>query len=222
MRAQKQRALIALQGEIFICERLKALRTSDDLVIGVDGGSEHLFALNWPLDRLIGDLDSISADTFKAIKGDAVPVEKHESDKDYSDFELALKYAIKQEIKEVVVIGAFGGRPDHALFNLFCVLNDEFKDLYFSMFDGQSWVHILQAEAERVAARELLKEDGKVLSLLPLTNQVLNVSLSGAKWPLKDKTLKLGSTLSLSNEITEAKASLSIKKGVLASFQTAS
>ena len=57
------------------------------MVIAADGGAE----LGGPIDLLVGDLDSISAETLARIEH----VERHPVEKDATDLELALDAALR-------------------------------------------------------------------------------------------------------------------------------
>ena len=55
---------------------------------------------------------------------------------------------------------------------------------------------------------------GDFLSLLPLTETVEGVSLSGFKYPVDNLTFYREKTLGISNEITEEEAIVEFKKGI--------
>ena len=61
-------------------------------IIAVDSGVEHLFRLSLVPNTLIGDLDSISEKSLNKIKKNDVDIMAFNSNKDQTDFELALNY----------------------------------------------------------------------------------------------------------------------------------
>src|SRR5207248_6529790 len=85
-------------------------------VIAADGGAE----LGGAIDLLVGDLDSISAETLAVIEH----VERHAVDKDATDLELALRAALRLEPEQILVFGSAGGRLDH-LFGSLLILAAE-------------------------------------------------------------------------------------------------
>ena len=61
-------------------------------IIAVDSGVEHLFRLSLVPNTLIGDLDSISEKSLNKIKKNDVDIMAFNSNKDKTDFELALNH----------------------------------------------------------------------------------------------------------------------------------
>lgn len=99
-----------------------------------DGGTRLYFALDSfyqreqgislpPPDALVGDLDSISQEEYQLLSSrfPSCQVHRFPSAKDFTDFEAALELIDWNKIDRVYVVGALGGRIDHALSNL-CVL----------------------------------------------------------------------------------------------------
>jgi thiamine pyrophosphokinase len=56
---------------------------------------------------------------------------------------------------------------------------------------------------------------GDTLSLVPLTPEVLGVTLDGVRWPLHDATLHLGETLTISNTMTAPLAHMRMEEGLM-------
>jgi thiamine pyrophosphokinase len=56
---------------------------------------------------------------------------------------------------------------------------------------------------------------GDLVSLIPLTPDVKGVSTRGLKWPLISATLTFGSTLGISNELTDSEAEIQLRSGTL-------
>src|SRR3989344_5006036 len=105
----KTRAVVYLNGDKPIA--FKPIQT--DFLIGVDGGTKHITRLRLKPDIIIGDLDSLP----RPPKG--VPIIKYPRDKDQTDSELALNYALKAGFKEIIFVGFMGERLDHMISNLF-------------------------------------------------------------------------------------------------------
>jgi thiamine pyrophosphokinase len=62
---------------------------------------------------------------------------------------------------------------------------------------------------------ELSGNPGDLVSLIPLTATVTGVTLTGLSYPLRDQTLRIGTTLGISNFFSESEAQISIKSGTL-------
>src|ERR1700730_8026779 len=75
-------------------------------VIAADGGAELAWMLGLSVDLVVGDMDSISAETLAGIER----VERHAVEKDATDLELALVAALRFEPERVLVLGGGGGR----------------------------------------------------------------------------------------------------------------
>src|SRR5579859_2371907 len=81
------------------------------IVIAADGGAELARMLGLGVDLVVGDLDSISAETLAEIEH----VEWHAVEKDATDLELAFVAALRLEPERVLVVDGGGGRLDHLL-----------------------------------------------------------------------------------------------------------
>ncbi|WP_350344890.1 thiamine diphosphokinase [Proteinivorax tanatarense] len=154
-------------------------------VIAVDGGFNKI-PKTLQADILIGDMDSVK-------KVPIVKTIKHPVEKNQSDLELALEYIFNNHsIKEkIVVFGLTGGRVDHQLFNLF-VLREYAKKIDF----------ICETEKEKILVTKgdsLIKNfKGKTFSIFPLEDYQ-KITIRGAKYPLKEKKINMGDSLTLSN-----------------------
>ena len=89
-------------------------------LIAVDSGLDHARSLQLKPDLLIGDLDSISTSGLQWAYQQEIEVKEFPSDKDKSDFELALDYA-KGVSNRLLVIGSDSGRVDQ-LFGMIAAL----------------------------------------------------------------------------------------------------
>ena len=78
-------------------------------LIAVDSGLDHARSLQLKPDLLIGDLDSISTSGLQWASQQEIKVKEFPSDKDKSDFELALDYA-RGVSNRLLAIGSDSGR----------------------------------------------------------------------------------------------------------------
>ena len=96
------------------------LPKDQELYVGVDGGCLKLLEQGLPLDMAVGDFDSISETDLSKIRTQAKQVVQSVPEKNDTDLELALKAVFKDyPDAAVTVYGAFGGRLDHFLSNIF-------------------------------------------------------------------------------------------------------
>ena len=90
-----------------------------DFIVAVDSGAEHAYKLFLKPDLIIGDLDSIDKKIYDRVTKDKIEIIEYQADKDYTDFEIALKHVINMEIKDITVIGGEYGDIDHLFGSLF-------------------------------------------------------------------------------------------------------
>lgn len=91
-----------------------------DYFVGVDRGSLYLIEQGFPLDLAVGDFDSISAEELMQVTSQADRLIQAPAEKDDTDTELALKTIFMDWPEaQVTIFGAFGGRLDHLMSNLF-------------------------------------------------------------------------------------------------------
>ena len=86
----------------------------DSFVICADGGYGKALEAGIKPDIVIGDLDS-SADT--SIPDD-IPLIRLQVEKDVTDTDSCLEYALEQGFSSIFIIGGLGGRCDHSIANI--------------------------------------------------------------------------------------------------------
>ena len=189
-----------------------------DLVIAADGGAESLDRLGRRFDLLIGDLDSTGAALVERLAEAGTRVDRHPTDKEASDTELALGAAIAAGASEVVLLGATGGdRLDHELANLL-LLADPGPDVRnVRLVRGPCTVRVLHGGARL----GLAGAPGDLVSLLPIGGDASGVTTDGLRWALAGETLRMGRSRGLSNEVTGPPASVSLERGTLLVVETA-
>ncbi len=191
---------------------------SADLLIAADGGAASLDRIGRRPDRLIGDLDSVSADLVGRIEAAGTRVERHPTDKDASDTELALGAAIAAGGTEIVLLGALGGaRLDHEVANLLLITDPELDGVDVRLVRRGTTVRVLRGGRRLV----LQEADGGLVSLLPVGGDAVGVTTTGLRGSLTDAVLRMGRSRGLSNELIEATASVSLGRGSLLVVQTA-
>ena len=125
-------ACICCNGELKDIERSKMLAASADLLIAADGGAGYLIAMGLTPHVVIGDMDSVNEEIFSGDESiRRIPFPR---DKDRSDAELAVQWALEQDVTRILLLGAQGGRPDHALGNTFLLMrNSELRPELLSL-----------------------------------------------------------------------------------------
>ncbi len=200
-----KKILISLGGECSsnIIEELYDFQQ----VIAVDSGVDHLFNLNINPNVLIGDLDSIESESLELVKKLGINIIQSNTNKDKTDFELALEYIEEKNNKEIYIIGGENGEVDHLFSILFLISS---KDFYRNI----SWLYgnkkILINNSIKVKTSK-----NSEFSVLPLTD-IKSLSISGAKWNLKNEDILYGQTLTLRNKTKENILSVTCDEGKFA------
>ena len=177
-----------------------------DLVVAADSGYDAAIALGFKIDALVGDLDSIRATEIPSH----VIVEKHPTNKDATDLELALQLSIRDTPARIVVVAGSGGRLDHELATALLLCSPRWKGI-----DELDWVNA-RGRSHVIHRRRLLHGDiGATLSLIAVGGDALGVQTSGLRWDLDNETLHHGATRGVSNVMQSPIAEIGLEAGCL-------
>lgn len=180
-------------------------------MIAADGGTKNCLALGLTPDFIIGDMDSIDPGQRAALETGHTVFQKFPQDKDQTDLELALHFAVGNKADEILLLGLLGGRLDQTLANLLLLSRPEWSKSRLVVVEGLDTAYILHGGENLV----IQGEAGDTISLLPLSPQVTGVTTQNLRWPLAEARLDFGSTLSISNEMTVSTAAIQIATGTL-------
>lgn len=196
------RFAILLGGDLVATPRLSR-QLDGARVIAADSGMRHAAALGVVPELWTGDFDSVD-DTLRSAHA-SVPVEVFPAEKDQTDGEIAVDAALARGASELLLVGAFGGpRADHAFLHLAAAMRLAESGLSCHLSSGtQEGVPLPAGE------HAFDYDDGTMFSILPFSD-LRELSLSGAKWPLSDRDVPFGSSLTLSNQVA---GKLSVRLG---------
>ena len=184
-----------------------SIESNFEEIIAVDSGIDHLLNLSLEPNTLIGDLDSISKKLLDEVKKNGVKILSFSSNKDQTDFELALNYLEEVEKSKIYIIGGESGEIDH-LISIFLLIPLK------SFFENVIWLY----GDKRIIFRQKLELNIKKLtkfSIIPLSD-LTNLSINGAEWNLDNKDIQFGETLTLRNITNEEQLNIRCDKGVFA------
>lgn len=201
--------VIVAAGTIYSLEELKRAAETADVVIAADGGFLRAQAAGIPVHVLVGDLDSLPESPLPP----GPMVVQHPREKDTTDLELALDWAMGLSPNRLELFGALGERLDHTLSNLNLL---ERYDVPVTIHHGRETLYAL--------SEKLVLEDVQVgdrVSLLPLSSQVTGVRTQGLRYRLNGGTLHRASSRGISNEVAALPCGVSIKAGRLLVIHTA-
>ena len=212
--SQRMRVIIFSNGDPGDLRRAGMIVRDGDLILAADGGAVHAVNAGILPDVVIGDLDSLEnhPETLTMLRDKGVAFRQYPVEKDYTDLELAMDYALEQKASSICIMCPFGARLDHLLGNILLATLSKYERIPISFYDGLQKAFILRSGEEREIRGGSV---GAVLSLVPLTPRVSGVFLSGTRWPLTNQTLNFGSTWTLSNSIAESIVTVSVGSGCL-------
>src|SRR5689334_1140183 len=95
-----------------------ALLHAADLLVAADGGALPLLRLGITPQLVIGDLDSLDADSQAALAAQGAELRPYPRAKDETDLELALLEVAARGPSSIDILGGLGGRWDHTLANV--------------------------------------------------------------------------------------------------------
>lgn len=177
-------------------------------IVAADGGARHALAQGVLPDHVIGDFDSMAPEDERRLAAAGVPVTRLPREKDLTDGEAAVRWAIERGAADFVVIaGGLGGRFDHALGSVILLEQLSRAGLGGYVTDGRQRVYLLRN------GLQIPGKPGDQVSIIPLTSAVSGVTVRGVRWPLRDATLLASSTLTVSNEFVAGTASFSLRSG---------
>lgn len=180
-----------------------------DYYVGVDRGALRLLEEDYPLHLAIGDFDSVSQTELETIKKKAQFFVQALAEKDDTDTELALKEVFSRYPKaQVTVYGAFGGRIDHFLSNVFL---PSLPDLtaymqQIRLCDAYNTIRYCPAGTHTIAP----SDNGGYLAFLVEGDGILNIR--GAKYELTEDNYFIQKVYT-SNEFINQPVTVTLNKG---------
>ncbi len=163
---------------------------------------------------ILGDFDSVDSHILEKYKQLKIETVTFPSEKDYTDMELAVEYAVQKGFKHVVMIGASGTRLDHTLANIQLLEKYHFMGIDLEIIDNNNHIKII---SDNTDIKIKYKKDYFV-SLVPVTETIEGLTLEGFKYPLDNVIVKRGTTFLISNEITQKTGRIILKKGTALVF----
>ena len=188
--AAMSRFVILLGGDLLVTSRLRR-QIAGARFIAADSGMKHARALGIVPELWVGDFDSAGSELM--LDYAHVPRQTHLADKDTTDGEIAVSEALRLGATEFILIGGLGGQSDHATTHLGLAL-------HLAQTGHRCFISNGNEEAYPLIAGSYDFDFGAQsrLSIIPWSD-IKGLDLTGVKWPLKDKTLTLGTSFTMSN-----------------------
>ena len=186
------KAMIFCSSDDTDVSRLNKIDFKDYFIICADGGIKLMNKLNIVPDIWVGDMDSSRIEINKKTEKILYP-----KDKDMTDSEIAVSYALKKGYKEILLIGATGGRLDHEFGN-YCLLKYILKNGGFgTIINSKNRIFMTDKSIKIFPVNE------KYISFFPFGDGVDNFSVKNVKYELKNYKLTNYLTYTVSNEFID-------------------
>jgi thiamine pyrophosphokinase len=203
------RCVIIANGDLEYTSDIIKIIKNAQMIISADGGARHLRTLNISPHVMIGDFDSINPDNYSFFKKKEIKILNFPLKKNHTDTELCVSYALKNKASDITLLGVTGSRLDHTLANIFLLKKLAKLNIQARIINKHNEIFMV---TNFIELKGKLKE---LLSIIPVTQDVTGVTLTGLEYPLKNASMQMGDSIGISNVFKESVVSISIKNGVL-------
>jgi len=208
------RTIIFANGDAPDQKTIERWITPTDRIIAADGGTRNALFVGITPHVVIGDLDSLAEADRAELERAGVQFIVYPTHKDYTDLELAIRYALEQGATELVLFSALGGRWDQSLANLMLLSLPALAHVTTRIIDGAVSIEVIRDRAE------ITGRVGDTLSLIAMKGDAHGVTIEGCEYPLSDATLPFGATLGISNVLNQTNVKITVKQGQILALHT--
>jgi len=203
------RTIIFANGDLPDPPACRDLLRPGDLILAADGGAANAVAAGVTPHMVIGDVDSLDPALRAELEAAGTRLIQHPTDKDETDLELALLYAVEQGADEILILAALGGRLDQTVANVLLLAHPALIGVRVQIVEGNQTAFLVRERAV------IHGRPGDGVSLLPLGGDAVGVTADGLRWPLRDETLRFGLARGVSNVLRGRRARLRVREGML-------
>lgn len=193
-------------------------KKENTVLIAADRGLEFFQQTGITPHVAVGDFDSLSPEGREFLETlEETEIIRLKPEKDDSDTQSAVCFAMERGIEQILILGATGKRIDHLLANFGLLVLGREKGVRITLADP--WNYMRLVESGTVLRRS--EQFGKYVSFFSLDGDVPGLTLKGFKYPLDRYYLRTSdSGLTVSNEIVEEEAVVEFDNGILLMLQT--
>ncbi len=202
-------AIILSNGVAVDHEYIKSMVSEADMLICADGGARHAYSMGLTPNLLIGDIDSVSKELLNYFEDKKVEIITYPCEKDETDTQLAVEYAVDKGAKEIVLVGCTGCRFDHTFANISLLIWLMKRGIRGKIIDSNNEINVIDRYIR------LYGNKGDKISLLSITPKVTGIFTKGLKYVLEDGELCYDKPKGVSNEMTSSQAEIVIRDGML-------
>lgn len=204
----EQTALIVANGDLQDLKWFSSRVAAATYIVAADGGAGHLHQLGVLPDVVIGDLDSVSAETKTWLSDGGVEIKSFSAEKDETDLELALIHVLENGWELIEIVAAGGGRVDQFLANVLLLAHPRWLESNVKIAEPHQSIWLFQTKTTIVG------KTGDIVSLIPVGGDVKVRRTVGLKWELVDSCLAFGPARGVSNRMTDSVAMVELSSGV--------
>ncbi len=190
-------------------ELVRELAASADIVIGVDGGAGLCLSAGVRPHVVVGDMDSLAPHDGRTLRESGTTFVVASTDKDVTDLDIAFDYCSRHGVSRVVATACTGGRLDHTLAATGTLATWARLQPHVVEPDMQAWVLASGFREELLLSRAEM-----TFSVLAMGSEA-QVSVVGARWPLREATLTPLSSLGVSNVVAAGGAVVRVHSGTV-------
>ena len=176
--------------------------TADDFVIAADGGYAALEALGVKANLVVGDFDSLGY-----VPADE-EILRHPVRKDDTDTLLAIRLGLERGYKNFVITGSIGGRLDHTIANMQCLL-------FLQEHGARALLYGENTAVTAVHSGSITITGEGTLSVFSMDPEAHGVTLRGLDYPTENIDLTSRFPIGVSNAFLEGPATISVSEGTL-------
>ncbi len=213
MSNDKKTCILVCAGEMHSEDRAKIEKyvLEGSYLIAVDGGADYCREIGLGADLYLGDFDSVSETELKNLSGNVhTEILTLPREKDDTDTLAALKVGMEKGYKEFYIFGGLGGRLDHTIANIQCLLFLRRNGYKGYMFKGDEKLFVLKNETVSFGA-----EEKGIFSLFSLNGSANGVDISGMKYNLENGVITNDFPIGVSNEFIGERATVTVREGEL-------
>ncbi len=184
------------------------------LIIAVDGGLAATDKLGVIPDVIIGDFDTVDEELLSVYEQkERCKIVRMKPEKDDTDTEAAVRYAMDQGICKIDLLGGTGSRFDHTMANMFLLKMAHEQGVEICIYNDLSKIYVISGK------KQYRKNEfyGKYISFIQFDGSANGVTMHGFKYDVNafdfdtSKTYRLG----ISNELCRDEAWIEIKEGYM-------
>ena len=176
--------------------------TEDDFVIAADGGYAALKALGVKANLVVGDFDSLG------YVPEQEEILRHPVRKDDTDTLLAIRLGLERGYKDFVITGSIGGRLDHTIANMQCLL-------FLQEHGARALLYGENTAVTAVHNGGITLRGQGTLSVFSMDPEAHGVTLRGLDYPVERVELTSRFPIGVSNAFLEGPADISVEDGTL-------